>query len=431
MASDISPHRRLGKTMRLRRRQSNFVPGEHAMNSIDTMLSGGYIWATKEASVRKQVVFAGILWMATAPVFAGTKITVAQLDSTLADMHQQGRTDDAVATKLKDLELTEELAPSVMNSFVKYQPGPQSIVQIRVLALQSAMLPPPAAEIPASPAPDEATQAAIIARAVDYAATQYSHLPSFTAEKSTLRYQNGEEYIRTNNGVGSQMGDSNLGLNKPDPYLRFLGQHSVKITSQYGIELAPANVKKQDPASQNGQISQGGSGPILSTILLDAAQGKLSWLRWEKIDGKQIAVFSFSVDRAKSHYQVDYCCFPKTENVGSHFRLNYATNTLFVDFKTTPGYHGEFFVDPETGTVARMITQAEFKPTDLVQREDSRIDYTRTMIDGKLYVVPTRTVLLTTVIPNGDSYRAYSARQTLFDISYAKYAPAPAQPAGH
>jgi tetratricopeptide (TPR) repeat protein len=163
----------------------------------------------------------------------------------------------------------------------------------------------------------------------------------------------------------------------------------------------------------------------------------MTWLRWEAVDGKRVAVFSFAVNRKQSHYQVSYCCFPKTENVGTHIGMtpmgvgmgggkaptseNLGTATSFEPFKTMVGYHGEVFVDPETGTVMRLIVQAELKPTDFIQQEDTRIDYSTIEVGGKAYVVPTRNILLTTMVPSGNSFAKFTTRRTLFDVSYSNY----------
>ena len=86
--------------------------------------------------MRRVLILLTIALAATLALAATTKATVQQLDSLLADMHKQSKTDDQVANALREIELTEQLLPSVMNSFVQYQPGPQTIVQIRVLALE-------------------------------------------------------------------------------------------------------------------------------------------------------------------------------------------------------------------------------------------------------------------------------------------------------
>jgi hypothetical protein len=153
--------------------------------------------------MRRSLVFAAAL-LFVLPGWAATKVTVSQLDSLLAEMHSQNKGDDATANKLKELELTEQLTEPAMNSLTKYEPGPETIVQIRVLALESALLPPPLADMPDLPAPDQATQKEIMSRAIDYVTQDVSHLPRFTVDKTTARYQNGEDFIRTSTGAGSQ-----------------------------------------------------------------------------------------------------------------------------------------------------------------------------------------------------------------------------------
>ncbi len=390
----------------------------------------------EEILVRRFLACLAIILTAALPVSGATKATVQQLDSLLADMYKQGKTDDQVANALREIELTEQLLPSVMNSFVQYQPGPQTVVQIRVLALISALLPPPPADLPDTPAPDQATQAAIVARATDYAAKQFDLVPKLTSDKLTLRYQNGQEVVRASNSAGSHMGHTDLGLDPASEYMRFLGQTSASIVFQGDVELLP-KTKNQDPGGPNGQISPVGVGPVLSSVLREAGPGNMTWLRWQTVDDKRVAVFSFAVNRKQSDYQVNYCCFPKTENVGTHIGMtpmgvglgggkaptseNLGTATSFEPFKTTAGYQGEVFVDPETGTVVRLIVQAELKPTDFIQQEDTRIDYGTVDVAGKQYVVPTRNILLTTMVPSGNSFEKFVTRRTLFDVSYSNY----------
>ncbi len=379
--------------------------------------------------MRRLIVLIAIVLFIWLPSMAATKTTVKQLDELLADQHKLARTDEATAVSLKDLHLTEQLTTAAINGLTRYDPGPLTITQIRILAADSSLLPSPPSDLPAVPVPDKAAQSAIIARAVDYATHQFATLPKLSAEKVTTRYQNGIEYIQTNSGTSSNFANGSPELNPINQYLRILGEHTSPVQSEGGVELPPAKVKGLDPASQNGQISQGGSGPVLGMILMDAGKGQISWLRWESIDDKQIAVFAFAVDKKQSQYRVDYCCFPVKENVGSAIPVGnmggmsaaHGTVTTFKPFLAKPGYHGQLFIDPETGTIVRLITQADLKPTDFVHQEDIRVDYSRVNIGGKQYVVPVKSVILTEVVPNGDSYVKYSTRRTLFDMEYRNY----------
>src|SRR6478736_6791605 len=178
--------------------------------------------------MRKILVVLSLLVFAVSPLMAVNKVTVKQLDDFLAEQHSASKSDDAVATKLKEMELTEQLTTATMNSFTRYEPGPMTVTQIRVLAISSAMLPPPASDLPTAAAPDAAAQAAIMAKAVDSV-------------------------------TGSNMAGGNLTVRPEDQYIRMLGQNTTQVQSDGGIEMAPAKVKQADPASQNGQISQGGA----------------------------------------------------------------------------------------------------------------------------------------------------------------------------
>ena len=377
-----------------------------------------------------------ILLFLTLPAIAATKVTVQQLDDRLNELYQQRKSDEATATKLKDLQLTEQLTTAEMNSFTRYAPGPLTTTQIRILAVDSSLLPPPPGDLPSDPTPDHPTQAAIMAKAVDYAAQQYAHLPKLVADKQTIRFQNGVTQLRTDSSTTSNIasGDPSSDL-VANQYLLMLGAHTTTVQSENGIEAPPPVVKQKDPASQNGQVSQGGAGLVLGIILIDAAKGEMSWLRWQTIYGKKVAVFAFSVNKKQSHYKVNYCCFPVMENVGSSGSVNKSammpdiasqpggTSTTFKSFTANPGYHGEFYIDPETGTILRLVTKADLKPTDPVQQEDIRVDYAPVDIAGKQYVVPVKSSILTEVAPYGDSYVKYTTRRTLFDVSYQNYRP--------
>ena len=388
--------------------------------------------------MRKVFVVLTLLVFSVSPLMAANNVTVKQLDEFLAEEHSASKSDDAVATRLKDMVLTEQLTTATMNSFTRYEPGPLTVTQIRILAVTSALLPPPPADLPSAAAPDAAAQAAIMAKAVDYASKVYAHLPKMSANKTTVRYQNGVNYIATDSGTGSNMAGGNLTVRPEDQYIRMLGQNTTEVHSDGGIEVPPAKVKQADPASQNGQVSQGGAGLVLGMVLMDAAKGKLNWLRWQTVEGKQVAVFAFDVPKKQSQYKINYCCFPERSNVGSAVPMGgtglagasatggisatHGTSVTWHDYKASPGYKGEIFIDPETGTILRLITQAELKPTDLVHEEDIRLDYGQVDIGGKPYIVPVKSFVLTEVVPNGDSFVKFSTRRTLFEVEYSNYA---------
>jgi len=366
-----------------------------------------------------------ILLVMAAPAWAAKKITVEQLKETLISLEQAKKSDADVATQLKQLELTEGLTRKTMDTLAPHAPGPLASQELDILAGRSAVLAPPATELPATPAPNVATQRAILGKAIDYVTKVYMQNPHLTADKTTTRYQDGVDNIRTNSGMTSNMPNVDRAWATPNIFMRLLGSHTEPVESEKGIEKA-GGPKVKAQWGQNGQVSEGGPGPILSVILQEAATGgKLAWLRWETIDGRDVAVFSYSVDKKSSHYEVNYCCFPVTEDTGRMWEVaepNMQTGTTWKGFKEMVSYRGQFFIDPESGAIVRIVTQADLKPTDFVHQEDMRIDYGPVTVGGSRYFVPLRNITLTEVVPNGDNYAArYSVRHTLFDMTYKNY----------
>jgi len=376
----------------------------------------------------KRLTLISFLILALLPAGAASrKLTVEQLKDKLISFQQLKKADLDVATQLKEVELTEELTHSAAENLATYLPGPESATEIEILEGRTAVLFPPSADLPKDPVPDVATQRAILAKTVNYVMKTYMQSPHLVTSKTTSRYQDGLEYIRTNSGVVNGSGDNNPSWHKPDPFMHLLGSHTASVESENGIEKAPS-AKNKAPWSQNGQTSEGGPGPILSVILQDAAAGgKLQWLHWELLDGKKAAVFSFAVDPKKSHYLVDYCCFPVRSQAGALYyvpQANMQTGTDWKAFKATVGYHGRFLIDPDNGVVLRLITEAELKPTDPVHQEEMRIDYGPVTVGSATLNLPVNTFTITEVVPNGDDAGAtFSVRHTLFRASYKDYRP--------
>lgn len=366
------------------------------------------------------------------PAWAAKKMTVQELKETLVSLLQAKKTDAEVSTELKQIELSEQLTLGTMNSLIHAAPGPRSTEQIFVLEAESAVLTPPASDLPATPAPDAAAQKALLDKAIDYSSRIYAQLPHLTATRTSLRFQDNVEAVKGSSGLnsGAEILDTNL-INPPS-FVHLIGTAETLVESANGIEK-PAAAKDKTLWGQNGQIALRGPGPVLSAILQEAqSAGKITWLRWEKVNDKPAAVYTFDVDKKQSHYAVDYCCFPNVSQAGSlRYDMSGTTHTVTGDMQTvsrwseftaTVPYHGEIFVDPNTGIVVRLVTIAEFNSSDVVHQEEQRIDYAPVKVDAKVLVLPVRKVINTEIVPNGDSgARKYSTRHTLFTVQYKNY----------
>ncbi len=393
----------------------------------------------------KQIGCILALFLASAPAWSAKKVTVGELTDMLKSMQQEKKTDVDVANALKQLQLSEELTRSAMNGLVSYVPGQQSTEQIYVLEARSAMLAPPASDIPTTPAPDAAGQKAILDKASDYLSKNVAQLPAITATKTTLRFQDNVEAVAPSSGMQGGATDVTVGSGFVNPFqfVHYINSTESSVASEHGAEKPPSE-KDKTPWGANRMIALQEPDPSAGTIFEEAqAAGTIKWLRWELVNGKPSAVYTFDVPKKKSHYAVNVCCFPNVEQAGSvHFtgqmgtgapgggpgggagaKGNMQTTTDWHNYKASGvPYQGEFFIDPDTGTIVRMITKAQLKPTDVVHQQDTRIDYAPVTIGDKNLVLPVKTVINTEVVPNGESGAGhYSVRCTLFTAEFKNY----------
>jgi tetratricopeptide (TPR) repeat protein len=362
-----------------------------------------------------------LLLSATVPALfaAETKrITVAQLQDILSGLQHAQKSDAEIANQLKQIELTEELTSATMNSMASLVPGPLSTEQMYVLEARSSMLAPPDTDLPKAPAPDGATQHAMLAKASDFASKTYPNLPLLTANKMTARFQ---DDLEAQPGYGAMhasiSNNSDPVFNQATLYVRLMNTHTTRFESDHGVEKIAEDKTQWGP---NGMVASVGPALTLSTAVHEImANGNPSWLRWETINGIKVAVYSFEVDKKKAHFAVNYCCFPDTDTVGViHYSTtasasgthtpggNLQNSVDWKNFKASTGYRGELFVEPDSGTIVRLITEAQFKPTDFVHYEDIRTDYAPVNLGGKALIVPIRAFNVAEVVPNGDANAA-------------------------
>jgi hypothetical protein len=374
----------------------------------------------------KRFVWLVMILLIAAPGWAAKKMTVQQLKDQLAADQKSQKSDADVAAELKDIELTEELSHSAIDSLKPLVPGKLTTEQIFVLQIRSAVLPPPAGEIPAAAAPDATKQKAILDKATDYATKTYAQMPPLTATRTLRRFQDNASQDQP--ALGSH---SSAVLAATYTPIHYTASDDASVTFKNGVEVNPLAGEKAH-WGENSMIALLGQAPDPGTVLQDAqAAGKIGWLRWETVEGHDLAVFSYSVDKKKTHYAVTYCCFPETSQVGqvslrgtptSGGEGNYQTSANWKNFKSTEPYRGEIFIDADTGVIYRLITQVEFKGSDPVKAENQRIDYGIETIGDKKIVVPGFVTIDTIEQPYPDSPQGRSIlRHTLFTESYSGY----------
>jgi VWFA-related protein len=319
----------------------------------------------------RKIAFLFLLAGLALPAWALKPVTVEQLGQVLAAA--QGKQDADVARELADLALTERLNSVRLSRWRAGLPGEKSQTALLALADTAAFLDPPKDEIPAKPAPDFAAQRQIMTLTVNYVKKALPLLPNMFATRDTTSF------------VGKpQIYEAQDSVSIPYEPLRLAGRSRATVLYRDGresLELEAAKAKRQRPLNQ-GLTTWGSFGPILSTVLLDAAQNKLEWSRWEQGPAGPEAVFRYSVPQDKSHYDVRYCCF--TESYGFEISV----------FHQLTGYHGEITIDPDNGSILRLTLQAELKPSDPLSRADLLVEYAPVEIGGETYICPVRGVAL-------------------------------------
>jgi VWFA-related protein len=322
------------------------------------------------------------------PAFAAKGMTVAQLEQALAAAHASP--DAVVAEQIAGYELTERLSAVRYARLSAALPGEKARQALRALADSAEFRSLPPDDIPTTAAPDLAEQRRMMSLVVGYVTKAVHQLPNIFATRSTTRYED-----------------------RPQVEYGYLPLHAVGNSSRTvlyrdGQEMVDTTSGKSGSAEQ-GLVSWGEFGPILSTVLLDAAQNKLVWSHWEQGVNGPLAVFAYAVPDQKSHYWVQFCCTTEivTEIQRSKAGLsgvgpNYAPNMeSFREaprvLREKPGYHGEIAVDPGTGTILRMTADAELPLGEKLTRAAIMVEYGSVEIGGQSFVCPERSVALSLI----------------------------------
>jgi hypothetical protein len=232
-----------------------------------------------------------------------------------------------------------------------------------------------------------AVQRQLLAQTVNYVTKTVHLLPNFSATRTTTHFAGGP------NKPWVLAGRSTAGIvyRKGEEVLAATGPVQETANSGMGGPEASAMVRGRGAAMRGGEpgtdtgaegsrglVTSGEFGPILGTVLLDAAQGHLAWSHWERgAQGALEAVFGFSVVAGKSHYELAYCCREDLSSAPAPIRATF-------------GYHGELTVDGTTGVVLRVMMRADPKPGDPFTAADIFVEYGPVEIGGKTYLCPVR-----------------------------------------
>ena len=300
---------------------------------------------------------------------APQRVAVEDVQRILAedkDKEDKGKSDAEVARQLSSLELTERMSYARLKALEQNVPGAKSRSALVALADASAFLGPAAADALSQAPPDLNEQRRMMALTVEYLGKTLPKLPNFYTTRTTVRFDNGRSMKRAR------------AKSHDDSPWRMVGNSKVVIAYRDGKEVVDPREWEKRPSHPEGDglITRGTFRPILSTVILDAAQGEMTWERWERGSSGTLAVFRYRVPANQSHYSAAFH--------GSHSDEG--------DAEPVTEYHGEVAIDPATGTILRLTVQTDQALGSPILRGDIMVEYGPVEIGGKTYTCPIRSV---------------------------------------
>lgn len=308
----------------------------------------------------------------------------------------RGESDERVAAQLAGFVLEERLSAVALASLETSVPGPKSRSALVALADGAAFLDPPAADVPSQPAPDLSQQRRILALTVQYLGETLPMLPNFYATRTTIRY-NGHAWRKKSANAAAEDGYS----------WRRAGSSKDIVVYRDGREVVDPRGwgKRSSHPGAQALITRGTFGPILSTVIVDAAHGTMQWDHWERGNAAALAVFRYRVPQNQSHYAVAFQGFASD-----------------MDAAQPPSaYHGEVGIDPATGAILRLTVQADPPPGSPILRGDILVEYGPVEIGARTYTCPLHSVSITLAASALEAFAPSPDTTLLNDVTFGDY----------
>jgi VWFA-related protein len=339
-------------------------------------------------------------------------MTVAQLEQMLGTERAAHKSDIEIARKISDVELSERLTDLALGQLSKqFAGGSQPAMALLLLADRSSFLDPPANELPATAAPDAATQQHLLEAAKRFAVETLPNLPNLLATRTTFSFDDSPQEV-TKGGYPQRIGLHSVGSSKAEVSV---WNEKKSPLARTGFASSPAQV---------GLTSWGEFGSLLLIILGDAGEGRIVWSHWENTAAGVVAVFQYEVPKTASHYEINTPVEQIQHNTASNrwasdggMAARFTTATIH----NKPGYKGSLWVDPATGTIVRVTLVADLKGDSAMQRIAILVDYGPVPIRNKTVICPVRSLALASAPATVDASLKGAATEWLNENLFTDY----------
>lgn len=280
-------------------------------------------------------------------------VTVAELGERIANRKTTNSAE--LASELEHLRLTQRLSGTKLAELRDQTGGEAARNALMVIADASSFLAPPPDELPRRPFPTVAEQSLILSRVADYLRKAIPKLPDFYATRVTRSFRD----------TGSSKKDL---ATRPPTGLHAVGKFKASVFYRAGTELV-----REHGARDYHLVTEGIFGPVLAIVISDAARSATTeWRRWENGPNGPMAVFRFHVSQEESHYDV--------AGIGDLGAMG------------PTAYHGEIGVDPDSGTILRLVLEADPALGSSIRQADVMVEFGSVSIGGRAYICPIKSV---------------------------------------
>jgi hypothetical protein len=330
---------------------------------------------------------------------AQQQLTVDKLTEFITSSISQKVLDKDVAAFLASVKLTERLSPRAVEDLQSKGAGPRTVAALTRIAEASATLPAPAPKAaapkpkPPRTPPSDQDQQRIIEEAREHALNYSKTLPDFICLQVTNRYLDRHYKPGTEGSwsVSDRLAEKLTYFDQQEKYEAV----SHNDTSLYG---------KAGADKFGGALSRGDFGTLLREIFDPKSSAEFHWERWSGlppdpakpgVDTRWMHVYTYAIDQAHSNDTLDY-------NNGAA--------------RTTPGYHGEIFIEEGPNLVWRITVEPEPPASFPMQNIHQVLDYRYTELSGQKFLLPVNGTVIMRADGVGSkneinfrSYRKYSA----------------------